>query len=111
VAIPFAPDDPVYGASDDPQGPYQGLPLGALRPRGETRLLTAPLSQLIRLRHNPFFTYLEQRVVGEMGKAARLCLVGLALLNAACAHLVSLCGQDDVEPKKTLKNHRNVKPM
>ncbi|MGB5726321.1 MAG: hypothetical protein WBM52_03825 [Thiogranum sp.] len=25
--------------------------------------------------------------------------------------LVSLCGQDDVEAKKTLKNHRNVKPM
>ena len=25
--------------------------------------------------------------------------------------LVSLCGQDDVEAKKTLKNHRNVKAM
>jgi hypothetical protein len=66
VAIPFAPDDPVYGVSDDPQGPYQGLPLGALQPRGETRLLTAPLGQLMRLRHNPFFTYVAQRIVEDI---------------------------------------------
>lgn len=62
VAIPFSPDDPVYGADDSPQGSYRGLPLGALQPRGETHLLTAPLSQLMRLRHNPFFAYIEQRL-------------------------------------------------
>jgi len=69
VAIPFAPDDPVYGTGDDRQGPYRGLPLGSLQPRGETHLLTAPLSQLMRLRHNPFFAYVAHRVVGEMDKA------------------------------------------
>jgi NTE family protein len=31
----------------------------------------------------------EQRVVGEIGNTARLCLVGLVLLNAACAHFAS----------------------
>lgn len=62
VAIPFSPDDPVYGAADSPQGTYRGLPLGALQPRGETHVLAAPLSQLMRLRHNPFFAYIEQRL-------------------------------------------------
>jgi alpha-beta hydrolase superfamily lysophospholipase len=66
VAVPFAPDDPVYGDGADQQGSYHGLPLGALQPRGETRLLTAPLSQLMRLRHNPFFAYLEWRVGVEI---------------------------------------------
>jgi len=67
VAIPFAPDDPVYGSSaNNRKNGYQGLPLGALQPRGETRLLTAPLSQLMRLRHNPFYAYVEQRVGGEI---------------------------------------------
>ncbi len=62
VAIPFSPDDPVYGAADSLQGTYRGLPLGALQPRGETHVLAAPLSQLMRLRHNPFFAYIEQRL-------------------------------------------------
>jgi len=66
VAIPFAPDDPVYGTGDDRQDSYHGLPLGALQPRGETRLLTVSLGQLMRLRHNPFFSYLEQRVAGAV---------------------------------------------
>ncbi len=66
VAVPFSPDDPVYGANENNNGIYQGLPLGRLQPRGETHLLTAPLSQLMRLRYNPFFGYLEQRVVMEI---------------------------------------------
>lgn len=57
VAIPFPPNDPVYGTGESEQNSYHGLPLGALQPRGETRLLTTPLDQLMRLRHNPFFTY------------------------------------------------------
>jgi hypothetical protein len=69
VAIPFAPDDPVYGEDADQHRNYQGLPLGALQPRGETRLLTAPLSQLMRLRHNPFFAYMQQRIDGKIDKA------------------------------------------
>ena len=63
VAIPFPPDDPVYGSVEDPSGAYQGLPLGRMQPRGETHYLTVPLSQFMRLRHNPFFEYVEQRVL------------------------------------------------
>jgi alpha-beta hydrolase superfamily lysophospholipase len=67
VAVPFAPDDPVYGSSGDARkNDYDGLPLGALQPRGETRVLTVPLSELMRLRHNPFYAYVEQRVSDEI---------------------------------------------
>jgi len=55
MAIPFPPDDPIYGTGESMNDTYQGLPLGSLQPHGETHLLTAPLSQLMRLRHNPFF--------------------------------------------------------
>jgi len=66
VAIPFSPDDPVYGIGECTNGTYCGLPFGRLQPRGETHLLTAPLNKLMRLRHNPFFAYLERRVVAEI---------------------------------------------
>jgi hypothetical protein len=36
VAIPFSPDDPVYGSVEDPDGAYRGLAFGRLQPRGET---------------------------------------------------------------------------
>ena len=72
VAIPFAPDDPVYGTGDDQNGSYHGLLLGALQPRGETHLLTAPLGQLMRLRHNPFFAYVEQRIDGGIDQLLQL---------------------------------------
>jgi hypothetical protein len=68
VAIPFAPDDPVYGTGINPDASYQGLPLGSLQPRGETHLLITPLGQLMRLRHNPFFAYVEHRVIEEIEK-------------------------------------------
>jgi len=66
VAVPFYPDDPVYGTKEENNGIYQGLPLGRLQPRGESHLLTAPLRQIMRLRYNPFISYLEQRVVMEI---------------------------------------------
>jgi alpha-beta hydrolase superfamily lysophospholipase len=66
VAVPFSPDDPVYGANENINRFYNGLPLGRLQPRGETHLLTASLSKLMRLRYNPFFGYLKQRVVMEI---------------------------------------------
>jgi hypothetical protein len=66
VAVQFSPDDPVYGANENSNDSYQGLPLGRLQPRGEAHLLTAPLRQIMRLRYNPFFGYLEQRVVMEI---------------------------------------------
>jgi hypothetical protein len=62
VAIPFAPDDPIYGDGRGVSESYRGLRLGALQPRGETSVLTVSLSQAMRLRHNPFFAYEEARI-------------------------------------------------
>jgi len=62
VALPIPPEDPIYGAglSED----AATLTLGAIDLRGETGVLQVPLSQLQRLRYNPFYSYLEQRVAG-----------------------------------------------
>lgn len=56
VALPFPPDDPLYGR----EGP--GLRLGALEPRGEKGVLVVPVEQLMRLTWNPFFPYLAERL-------------------------------------------------
>jgi alpha-beta hydrolase superfamily lysophospholipase len=61
VAIPFPPDDPVYGSVAAPSRLF-GVQLGTLEPRGERDLLTVPPAQLIRLRSNPFFSYVEGRL-------------------------------------------------
>jgi alpha-beta hydrolase superfamily lysophospholipase len=61
VALPFPPDDPLYGRRP-PKG--EGiLFLGQMALHGERGLLTLPLNWLVRLRHNPFYTYLEVRVL------------------------------------------------
>ncbi|MBZ0111027.1 MAG: alpha/beta hydrolase [Thermoanaerobaculia bacterium] len=58
VAIPFPPDDPVYGI-----GEPGGFGIGSLAPRGEKSVLLIPPSLLVRLRYNPFFPYLERRLL------------------------------------------------
>lgn len=66
VAVPIPADDPLYGA-----GPTHGpFPFGTLEPRGERGVLVLPLDLLMRLRYNPFFPYLEQRVHRFLGLPA-----------------------------------------
>ncbi|MCZ6517230.1 MAG: alpha/beta fold hydrolase [Gammaproteobacteria bacterium] len=62
VAIPFTPTDPMYG-SDATTAYVENMRLGTLQPRGERRVLLVPVEQLTLLRYNPFFSYLEQRVI------------------------------------------------
>jgi alpha-beta hydrolase superfamily lysophospholipase len=69
VAIPFAPDDPIYGDLSGRTAAYAGLPLGTLQPRGETSVLTVSSSQILRLRHNPFFAYVEERIEAAIDAA------------------------------------------
>jgi len=71
VAIPFAPDDPIYGNGSSASDNYKGLRLGALQPRGETSVLTVSSSQILRLRHNPFFAYIERRIEETIDEVAR----------------------------------------
>jgi hypothetical protein len=56
VALPFPPDDPVYGVDAPERGPF---PLGRLEVRGERGAFLVPAEQLTRLRYDPFFAYVE----------------------------------------------------
>jgi len=61
LAVPFRPDDPLFGIAPDLSQDY-GLRLGLLAPRGEKGVLTVPIDQLMRLNCNPFYTYQEARI-------------------------------------------------
>ncbi len=65
VALPFPPDDPLYGRY--PPGNRNALFLGQQAIQGERGLLKISSSYLLRLRHNPFYDYLEERVLGWVG--------------------------------------------
>lgn len=62
VAVPFPPDDPVYGDREDLRAEGR-LVLGVAQPRGENGVLEVPVSQFMRLRYNPFFAYQASRFV------------------------------------------------
>jgi alpha-beta hydrolase superfamily lysophospholipase len=62
VAVPFPPDDPVYGAERDRSAVRPFPPIGSLDLRGERGVASIPLDLAMRLRHNPFFGYVEDRV-------------------------------------------------
>jgi len=68
VALPFPPDDPLYGA--EPPADEAQLYLGQLPLQGERGLLTIPADFLLRLRHNPFYTHFEQRIVDWLEAAS-----------------------------------------
>lgn len=61
VALPFPPDDPVYGGEVPPDR-SGGPTLGQLSPRGERAVLTVPVDVLMRVSWNPFFDYMAGRV-------------------------------------------------
>jgi len=62
LALPFPPDDPLYGY-ETPSDP-QHLQLGRIEARGEIGVLTLPLWLLTRQRSNPFHSYLLERIDG-----------------------------------------------
>jgi alpha-beta hydrolase superfamily lysophospholipase len=60
VALPFPPDDPLYGRRDPAA---TSLNLGEIDIRGERGLLLFPSDWLLRLRFNPFYDVLESRAI------------------------------------------------
>ena len=61
IALPFPPNDPLYGRyRPDNEGE---IFLGYVAIQGERGLLKFSSDWLIRLRHNPFYDYLGQRVL------------------------------------------------
>ena len=67
IALPFPPDDPLYG-TERPAGSNE-LFLGDPNFIGETGQLVFPASWLMRIRHNPFYEFLEQGTVNWISNA------------------------------------------
>ena len=61
VALPFPPDDPLYGQR--PPGNEDVLFLGQMAIQGERNLFRLSPNWLLRLRYNPFYPYLEKRLL------------------------------------------------
>ena len=61
VALPFSPDDPLYGRR--PPDNDDILFLGEMAMQGERGLLKLPDDWLLRLRYNPFYEVIESRVL------------------------------------------------
>ena len=69
VAIPFPPDDPLYGRESDEASPH--IRIGRFSARGERAVLMVPMDVLMRLSYNPFFDYMERRVVEWIDRQGR----------------------------------------
>jgi len=60
VALPFPPDDPLYGYAAPVSNRH--IQLGRLEIRGENGVLNVPNWMLTRQRSNPFHSYLVERI-------------------------------------------------
>jgi hypothetical protein len=69
VALPFPPDDPLYGYAPPPRGNH--VQLGSIEIRGENGVLTVPTWALTRQRSNPFHGYLLERLDAFVDGAAQ----------------------------------------
>lgn len=61
IALPFPPEDPLYG--DGASSSVSGLNLGRAILRGEKGRLQIPDSAMTRQHWNPFYRYMESRIV------------------------------------------------
>ena len=69
IALPFAPEDPLYGGR--PEGSEQGFRLGDLALRGERGVLRVAASDILRQRWNPFYQHVERRMLQFLMPQAR----------------------------------------
>jgi hypothetical protein len=65
VALPFPATDPLYGDGSGPPSP--GVRLGDVALRGEKGVLLIPSADMLRQRWNPFYPYVEQRLLEFTG--------------------------------------------
>lgn len=65
VALPVAPDDPVYGQVHPHKEGF--IFLGKIAIQGERGLLKVSTDWVLRLRYNPFYDYLESRSLDWIG--------------------------------------------
>jgi len=65
ISLPFPASDPLYGKNSSEENP--GVRLGNVALQGERGVLRIPAGAMLRLRWNPFYPYLEQRVFDFIG--------------------------------------------
>ncbi|WP_237050172.1 alpha/beta hydrolase [Microvirga ossetica] len=70
VALPFPITDPLYGSQPGTEERF-GINLGALTPRGERGVLIVSLDALVRISSNPFYPYIERRVIEGIDRPPR----------------------------------------
>ena len=69
VALPIPPDDPLYGQR--PPDNEDLLFLGQMAIQGERGMFLLSSDWLLRIRHNPFYAYLESAVIEWTDKAGQ----------------------------------------
>jgi len=62
--MPMPAGDPLYGGPEAGKSP--GIRLGNLELRGERGVLRIAAADMLRIRWNPFYPYLEQRTLDFM---------------------------------------------
>jgi alpha-beta hydrolase superfamily lysophospholipase len=65
IALPIPPADPLYGKTSPRDSSL--IYLGDLTLRGERGIFSVPAADLLRLRWNPFYAYVEGRTLEMMG--------------------------------------------
>ena len=63
IALPFSPDDPVYGED--------GSSVGSHTPRGERKVLYLSPDYFLRLRYNPFFEWQQEQITSWLGSVVQ----------------------------------------
>ncbi|WP_219366134.1 alpha/beta hydrolase [Enterobacter chuandaensis] len=66
VAVPFPPDDDLYGREPGVKNRY-GISLGTIALWGETSVLSVGKEALMRVTSNPFYDYMQERINSRIG--------------------------------------------
>jgi alpha-beta hydrolase superfamily lysophospholipase len=65
VSLPFPESDPLYGINNSGENP--GIHLGNVALHGERGVLRVSAAAMLRLRWNPFYPFIEQRIFDFVG--------------------------------------------
>ncbi|WP_447087357.1 alpha/beta hydrolase [Enterobacter bugandensis] len=70
VAVPFPPDDELYGREPGEKNRY-GISLGTIALWGETSVLSVGKEALMRVTSNPFYDYMQEKINSRIGDAEK----------------------------------------
>ncbi|MCW1825299.1 alpha/beta hydrolase [Enterobacter asburiae] len=70
VAVPFPPDDDLYGREPGVKNRY-GISLGTIALWGETSVLSVGKEALMRVTSNPFYGYMQERIDSRIGDGGK----------------------------------------